>query len=385
MFLDTQSASSKKYYEDMLTAVGSISRLFSDSGEPYLAYRAAENLFCKSFDARNLSRSDCSADAAKGSVGIGIKTFLEKNGATLQKVAEFNTDHALFSNLGAEEKIRKIAALRNIRLEATKRIFGLDSLIYHCVTRKEGEMLVYETGMEPIDIETISGVHERKGMIAFKDDIHEYSFNISKSTLYRRFNTGNILARAKVDILEDPFDTLQQLLSKKADLGLVFAPIREQQHIFLPLYSVRGGSKNVPEKSGLNQWNAAGRARAYNEVYIPVPAWIHKEYPDFFPGRDLPFDLLLPNMEVMNAKICQDGSKALMSNPNSQLGNWILRDVLGLKEGELLDYSKLQDIGLDSVVIYKSDEGKYQIDFAPIGSFEEFDVKTESERSPESD
>jgi hypothetical protein len=239
--------------------------------------------------------------------------------------------------------------------------------------------------MEPIDIEAISGVHERKGMIAFKDGIHEYSFNISKSTLYRRFNTGNILARAKVDILEDPFDTLQQLLSKKADLGLVFAPIREQQHIFLPLYSVRGGSKNVPEKSGLNQWNAAGRARAYDEVYIPVPAWIHKEYPDFFPGRDVPFDLLLPNMEVMNAKICQDGSKALMSNPNSQLGNWILRDVLGLKEGELLDYGKLQSIGLDSVVIYKSDEGKYQIDFAPIGSFEEFDVKSESERSTESD
>ena len=74
----------------------------------------------------------------------------------------------------------------------------------------------------------------------------------------------------------------------------------------------------------------------------------------------------------MSAKVCQDNSKALMSNPNSALGNWILRDVLNLKEGELLSYEKLAQVGLDSVVIYKSEDGKYDIDFAKAGSYEEF-------------
>lgn len=86
----------------------------------------------------------------------------------------------------------------------------------------------------------------------------------------------------------------------------------------------------------------------------------------------MPFHLLLPNGNKMDAKVCQENSKALMSNPNTALGKWILRDVLDLKEGELLTYEKLARIGLDSVVIYKSEDGKYDIDFARTGSYEEF-------------
>jgi hypothetical protein len=43
--------------------------------------------------------------------GIGIKTFLEKNGATMQKIAEFNSEHNLFSGLNAEQKVRKISRI----------------------------------------------------------------------------------------------------------------------------------------------------------------------------------------------------------------------------------------------------------------------------------
>ena len=45
---------------------------------------------------------------------------------------------------------------------------------------------------------------------------------------------------------------------------------KEENFIILPLYSVR--DNNVPTKSGLNQWNAAGRKRHPNEVYIPIPS-----------------------------------------------------------------------------------------------------------------
>ena len=60
-----------------------------------------------------------------------------------------------------------------------------------------------------------------------------------------------------------------------------------------------------------------------------------------------------------------------MSNPNSALGEWLLRKVLSLKEGELLTYKKLEDLGIDTVEIIKSNNS-YSIDFRPIGSFDNF-------------
>jgi len=103
MFIENQPKEQQSHYERLLKAVGSLSKLFSEAPEPYIAYRAAENLFCKAFKAENLSRSDASADASKDNIGFGIKTFLHKNGKSFEKIAEFNSDHALFQSLGPEE------------------------------------------------------------------------------------------------------------------------------------------------------------------------------------------------------------------------------------------------------------------------------------------
>ena len=70
--------------------------------------------------------------------------------------------------------------------------------------------------------------------------------------------------------------------------------------------------------------------------------------------------------------MCQDGSKALMSKHNADLGKWLLRDVLNLKEGQLLTYKKLQEIGLDSVIIERIDSRTYAIDFRSSGTYEQF-------------
>ena len=371
MFLKHQKKSEVNYYQAMLKTVGSLSRLFSESNEPYIQYRMAENLFCKAFEANNLSRTDCSADASKNKLGIGLKTFLEKNGSTMQKIAEFNSEHKAFRSLGARDKIIKVSQLRNERIEATQRIFSLDQIIYHCITRKKSGILVYEEPMAKVQIKKIKSITETSNIISFADGINEYSFNITKSTLYKRFVTKRVLLNLSVDILENPFDALEKLF-KKVEKNILFSPLRPQEHIFLPLYSKKGGEKIVPEKSGLNQWNAAGRLRDPNEVYIQIPAWVHKKYPKFFPPRDVSFTLLLPNSSEMSAKVCQDNSKALMSNPNSELGHWLLRDVLALGERELLTYDKLNRIGLDSVVVYKVGSKKYDIDFTKIGSYENF-------------
>lgn len=89
-FIEQQKTGDIEYYNRLLKILGSLSNLFSDSSVPYLNYRISENLFCKSFNAENLSRSDVSADASKNRLGIGIKTFVEGNGNSWQKVAEFN-------------------------------------------------------------------------------------------------------------------------------------------------------------------------------------------------------------------------------------------------------------------------------------------------------
>jgi hypothetical protein len=373
MFLETQTGEQKEYYGRMLSAVGSLSRLFSESSEPYIAYRVAENLFCKAFDARNLSRGDSSADASKELLGFGIKTFLHKNGRTFEKVAEFNRDHHLFSHLSPEEKVLKIAELRNERIETTKRIAGVSDIIYHCVTRKENEIFVYEEPMRLLDIATVRNLTPDKGNIHFSDAFEEYKFVVSKSTLYKRFTASNVLLDIPVNIIDDPFEIVDSLFSEERSRQAA-SESKAEARVFLPLYSEKG-RRHVPESSGLNQWNAKGRPRHPNEVYIPIPRWIHRDYPAFFPDRDTPFNLHIPSGEILSAKVCQDNSKALMTNPNQKLGEWLLRGVLGLREGELLTYEKLERIGLDSVVIYKISEGEYGIDFTRIGSYELFSDK----------
>ncbi|MCX6051104.1 MAG: NgoFVII family restriction endonuclease [Campylobacterales bacterium] len=170
-----------------------------------------------------------------------------------------------------------------------------------------------------------------------------------------------------IEILENPLDVLFQCLSSTNNSIISDEPIN--QTIYLPLY---GKEHIVYEKSGLNQWNAQGRIRDPNEVYIPIPAIIHKNYPSFFPNRDKPFNLQLPNGKTMQSKICQDGGKALMSYSNRELGQWILRDVLRLHEGELLTYEKLQILGVDSVRIDKINDFTYEINFASSGSYDRF-------------
>jgi len=371
MFLKKQKQLQIDYYQQMLKTVGSLSGLFSESTEPYIQYRIAENLFCKAFEAENLSRTDCSVDASKDKLGVGLKTFLNQRGASMQKVAEFNGEHGSFKSLDNEAKILKIAELRNERIDTTQRIFGLNEMIYHCVTRKEKGILIYETPMSLVNIDGIKNISSSKNTLLFEDGINEYSFSLSKSTLYKRFLTENVLLDFSVDILKDPFVALEALFKTQGG-AISFAPVKTQEHVFLPLYSFKGGEKIVPEKSGLNQWNASGRPRDPNEVYVQIPAFIHNEYPGFFPPKDQPFTLILPDGSEMSAKVCQDGSKALMSNPNSALGQWLLRKVLNLSERELLTYEKLERIGLDSVVVYKTAEGRYDIDFTRIGSYEVF-------------
>ena len=111
---------------------------------------------------------------------------------------------------------------------------------------------------------------------------------------------------------------------------------------------------------------------------------MHRLAPGFFPDRDAPFNLFLPNTdESVSAKVCQDGSKALMTNPNDLLCRWLYRVIDRDFSDEVFNrppdrdpytYEDLTRIGVDSVMVTKIPEtlNDFRISFCEIGSYDDF-------------
>ena len=343
-------------YFEMLRLMASLSRLFSESATPYLDYRLTENLFCKYYEAQNDARSCTAYDARLSSLGIGIKTFGIKTGTSLEKIAEFNKLRPKLAGLKGIDLARQIAIFRNERMMFANNTYNVFESQYHIVGRQDGLLKVFNTPYEMVNVDAICDVVEKDASISFNDGKNEYSFNKSKSVLQKKFYLPKDFVDVPIEILEEPLELLSQLLNEQTKVGALHrAEIKGYDYVILPLYSTRGG-KNVPERSGINQWNANGRKRDADEVYISIPKSIHHNYPDFFPSRDIPFELRLPDGTSLSAKVCQAGGKALMSNPNAALGKWLLRKVLCKKEGELVTLEDLDTYGIDSVKIISTHE-----------------------------
>ena len=363
----------KGNYLKLLSATAKLSRLFSESQIPYLYYRAAENIFCKSFNAENLSRGDSAFDANYNSIGIGLKTFICEKQYSTEKVAEFNKLSTQLKQYKGKELALKLSEFRNERIELANRLYNIDNSLYHIVARKSNELILFETDYEIIDIDNINSVKESQSGLQFNDGKNFYSYNSSKSTLFRKFEIPQNTFRLPVDILDDPYTLLLEFFEEIKEISTAKdLLIKGKNYVILPLYGIKDKRKFVFEKSGLNQWNASGRKRDFGEVYIPIPIIFHQLYPDFFPTRDTEFNLKVPTGETYKAKVCQDNSKALMTNPNKALSDWLLRKVLDLKEGELATIEKMEELGFDSVIIQKDDHGNFKIDKARSDSFEEF-------------
>ena len=390
----------------MLTIIGKLSRLFSTAEEPYLYYRAHENVFAKYFDVDNNARHDDSADAysVEQGVGIGLKTWIGRDD---QKVAEFGRLRPNYENLDGMELIQQIAEYRNTRIRTTLNSHGLREMIYHIVKRIPNAMQIYESAFDYIDREHIV-LDENRGNannVYFNDGNHTYHFNKSKSTLYMIFEDMELLDEFEVEIVDDPYDLLAQLFEEDEHMGVegdleAFTHRMERyRQLYLRLYATdRNGQKYVPERSGLNQWNAGGRARDVNEVYIPYLKEDRERGLDFFPPRDTPFTLILPDNSEISAKVCQRAyrklsdaeyenlseeekriedekslvGKSIMSNPNKVLGKWLLRDVLQIEEGTVITYDMLRVYNIDCVIFTKREEGVYSVDFGELGTYERF-------------
>lgn len=407
-------------YLNGIRAVGSLSRLFSDNDVPYLDSRVVERLFIGSTSSRDLSREDKSFDVLVGGKwGVGVKTFIGKGRSKVEKIAEFNraSGEGAFTGKGPEQVAIAVSARRNDRLKSDLSELGIeiDDCLYHCLVRGTRQAFIHHESMNLIKLDQIRPLGGAGGRgarwdasspsIHFTDGQSEYSFNRSKSVLYKRFTFASKPKKYRIEVIDDPLPGITHWISRELgySVGLVRRGGRSLSssrlipaltkdgimnsspgvdYVILPLYSAR--SREVHPRSGINQWAASGRTRKFGEAYIPIPASIHSHFPRFFPAQDIKFRLSLPTGEV-SAKICQDGGKALMSDPNHLLGEWLI-GVLDPSISKTafsrpaprrapFQYADLERIGKDAIRIEKIVVGRtthFRATFAPLGSYEDF-------------
>lgn len=371
-FFPRQSPKSRGKYIKLIRAMAQLSRIHTSSEKPYLGYRVAENIFCNAFSADNETRKDLSVDAVKIKDGIGIKTFVTGGSTSKhEKIAEFvDREKYPLDEGNIPKMVGQVAEYRNKRLIDTIKEFDLTNTIYHYLARDEGKIYICECPMFLIDLSSIEIESDKpKGnLIKFEDKFFNYKFHLSKHTLFKKFH------------YDDPFVTLE--ISKKLNSELLIWALHEldetvssqkpllekYDYVLLPLYSTVTGE--VPEKSGLNQWNAGGRKRGKDELYIPIPISVHRKKPGFFPPRNKKFILKTEDEEKFSAKVCQDNDKALMSDPNKDLGKWLLRNKLGFPEGKIVTYNDLKEKNVDTVIVYKISSSEFKISLHSFGSFE---------------
>lgn len=412
----------KRDYIQFLQVYGALSKLFRQkegSQIPYLDSKFQETIYAKIFESEVVDIGNTPHDVlsvfGNKRIGIGLKTWISSK-PSYQKVMQlkrYKTDIESEQN-NLENLANKISEIRNERIRSDYKRLGLNENdnIYHYVTRDEGNFVINECAYPLIDTKKLKDFAKNDTSFSWSDGLKEYKYTFGDSQIWQKFDSSKsdtlILDQFKVEIIEDPFTFLLNAYLNNA--GTTSKLQQDIVEVYLPLYSYN--SNEVPEKSALNAWNAAPKSkgsnipRPLNEVYIPIPREFHKKHPDFFikdifefekerntfatndPNRpEIRFELQLPNGKKIPALVTQDNMKALQSGSNkeidpetgkkygqSALGQWLLVDVLGLKDRTVVTREWLQKRGTDSVRLWrkKDDYSIINIDFAPIDSFESF-------------
>lgn len=419
------SKEEREEYIKFLQVYGALTNLFRQKhGDPipYLDSKFQETIYAKVFNGKNVDIGNTPHDVlsvfGNERIGIGLKTWMNSK-PSYQKVMQlkrYKSEIDPFLNKSDEELALKLSEIKNDRMLVDYNRLGLsmDGNIYHYVTRDAGKFVIQETLYPLVDMNNLKNFKRTSTAFQWSDGHKKYKYTYGDSQIWQHFDSSKkdtlILNQFDVNIIDDPFDFLLKSYFNFIDDFKKDTKSDDVVEVYLPLYSYR--SKEVEEKSGLNSWNSAPKSkgsstlRPLNEIYIPIPMEFHKKYPDFFcpnifeierkqknfigDKKNKPqvrFHLQLPNGKLVPALIGQDRMKSLQSGSlterdpetnklygQSALGQWLLVDVLGLKERQLVTRNWLQMRGTDSVRLWrkKNDYSKIYIDLAPIGSFESF-------------
>lgn len=418
---DQYTEEQKKEYINFLKVYGALTNLFRQKqGDliPYLDSKFQETVFAKIFNAENVDIGNTPHDVLSvfgtKRVGIGLKTWMGSN-PSFQKVMQlkrYQKDINVFRD-DPEALAFKISEIKNERMLFDYERLGLDhqSNIYHYITRDKGKFVLNECTYPLVDLNNLNNFNTTDTSFQWSDGHKEYKYTFGDSQIWQKFDSSKndtfILDQFNVDIIDDPFKFLLDAYFNMIDTT---SKAKEDiVEVYLPLYSYR--SKEVEEKSGLNAWNGSSKnkgsdtLRPLNEVYIPIPREFHKKYPSFFIDDifqfekfkeeysgdknnkpEVRFHLILPNGKRIPSLVTQSNMKGLQSGSNTEydtngkrfgqaaLGQWLLVDVLGLKERQPVTRDWLIKKGTDAVKIWrkKNDYKTFYIDFAPVGAFEAF-------------
>jgi hypothetical protein len=417
------SVEQREEYIKFLQVYGALSNLFRQKqGDmiPYLDSKFQETVFAKIFESQNADIGNTPHDVVSvfgnERIGIGLKTWMNSK-PSFQKVMQLKRYQNEINNIlnlhDYETLAYKISEIKNDRMKSDYERLGLseDKNIYHYITRDEGRFVINECAYPLIDLNNLKGFNYTPTAFSWSDGHKDYKYTFGDSQIFQKFDSSKndtlLLHQFDIQIIEDPFSFLLEAYFKFIDKAKVVA--NDILEVYLPLYSYQ--SKEVEEKSGLNAWNAAPKNKAsetlrpLNEVYIPIPREFHRKHPNFFTENifeferlrenfngskedkpEVRFHLQLPNGKRIPSLVTQSNMKGLQSGSNTEydengkrygqsaLGQWLLVDVLGLKERRLVTREWLQMKGTDTIRLWrkKNDYSTIFIDFAPIGSFEAF-------------
>lgn len=425
------SKEQKEMYVQYLKIYGALSNLFRQKESsliPHLDSKYQETVYTRSFDSKIVdignTPHDVLAKVGGKRVGIGLKTWMNTSDS-FQKVMQVKSyreeiDKSISTNK-PEIIAHTISKLKNDRMVQDYKRLGLEesSNVYHYVTRDENKMVLQETAYPLIDLGNLRDFNmDRSTSFTWSDGIKEYRYSYADSQIWQKFSTSyvdtKIIDKIDIAIMNDPF---KFLLDAYLNLSSEFE-IEEKDYevAYLPMYSYT--TKEVQNKAGLNAWNAASKTKGSDikrpdrEIYIPIPMKFHKMHPHFFTedsmmniidqrskiknynrGKesedrieypDVRFNIILPDGKTFPGLVTADNMKQLQSGGyldgdayrygQSELGNWLLNEVLNLDPREKVTKEWLTKKGTDSIKLWRK-KGDYEniyIDFAPVGSFEMF-------------
>lgn len=361
-------------YKDRVKLISALSNIFSmNKSKPFIPFHLLVESFCQSFNGELRNESNL-INLTVNNYGVCIRTFDMDSVDKFVKLLTFNNISKQIDSMKYQDIVKILTDLWNQRVQIIKKIYNIRNTYFHFVIYSSETMIEYwESNMDDINFNNVKDIKVKDNSIFFRDENNSYYFNMEDETLYINFYrsvTFKKLTEQKLYVIEDPVKTISNLVNLKP---LTKTYYKKENYVVLPLYSFsKGRGKYVPERSGLNHWNANGRTRDCNEVYVPIPVAIRKKEKDFFPNRLTQFALITQGGRKLVAKVSQQSGKALMTYPNKDLGSYILRDILGITENEVVMYDDLVEKGTDSIKITKKNDSEYYISFLPVGSYDNF-------------
>lgn len=396
----------QQQYLKRIQMLGMLSGLFKEldgmhGSKPYLHYRNHEILYTNTFQVMSIARADSAFDAiarvGDKTFGVGLKTWMYHTDQSNQKIAEFNRKskelRALFDANQYEELIDNLALLRNERIKDDKRRYLTDKEIYHIIVRDYRCFHVVETDYPIINRDNITQINKKDSSVSFFDGENHYSFNMSKTTLFKKFDVSEKerIITFPVNIIDNPIILLDELYLSIMSEDKCDAYEDNRDYILLPLYNDR--TLDVNDKSVFNASLAKSKKKGSDtprpqyEAYAPIPKYIHHLFPRFFGIDALNRDerekhrikLHLPNNQCIDAKITQDNGKGLQTSPQSILGRWLLFDLFGLKPYEPLTRELIDAKEIDCIKINKIDDHNFSVDAGSYGEYEQWKYRYKKE------